>query len=182
MMCTTRWQLHVAFVRHLPAWLQNIWDHQLVCKGKHDKECAEHDAHEVHRKAQKSQDSKKEWKSHKSKKHPNWNHAEQNATLCPTPFLATPVNDYSFYLWMIPHSFPIWSHIVFFIKPSLNQMNCLILFTSHSCCSVMVYISCIHPGILFLILYWSLTILSYTLHFILNLYFTQNILITVNMQ
>ena len=87
--------------------------------------------------------------------------------LCPPPFLltwsclATQVNECLLYLWMIPHSFPKWSHIAFLSEPSLSQINCPILFIGHSCCSVMVFVSCNYPGILFHILYWSLTILTY---------------------
>ena len=48
--------------------VENIWDHQSVCKGKYKKEWTECKACEAHRKVQKSQDSKKELKSHKLKK------------------------------------------------------------------------------------------------------------------
>ena len=39
--------------------VQNIWDHQPVCKGNSNKEHMEHEACEAHGKAQKSQDSKR---------------------------------------------------------------------------------------------------------------------------
>ena len=74
------------------------------------------------------------------------------------------LNDSTFFSQMVPHCI--------FNKPLLSQMNCLILFVSHSHCSTIAFAPCIHLESCSSFKYWLLTILSYTLHSIPNLYFT----------
>ena len=191
--CTMRWWLHGTFIRHLPAWPCKTFETiSQSLKGSMTKSMQSVKPMKCTERLRSCKDLKKESTSHKSKKvskllgqkgasqllrsgeHRSTKDAAKKscwADCCsmsssvPThSCLATTVNECSFYLWKIPHSFPRWSHIVFLSKPSLSQTNCLILYISHSCCGVLVFISYNYPGILFHILYWLLTILTYTLH------------------
>ena len=136
---TIRWQSHVMFVRHM-----------LVCPPKMLKITSQGVKGSVTRSMQSAMpvDHPGRLGSLTSQKpQPNQNHAEQDAALC--LYLSSPANPVNEHTNAHSISQSLWIPLKLLLsKPSLTQMNCLMLFISHLKCD----------GVLF----WLLTILTYT--------------------